>query len=113
MAALSDRMLPHRVAVKRAQRTHDGQGGFRVTGWTTVEAQLACRLTATRLANRTGDNGALRADVTRDLFSRPGSNIRSGDQVWVGTTIWLVQTADDQPDGVYRKAYLLAEQPAG
>jgi head-tail adaptor len=109
MGRLSSRVLSHRVTVQRAARTHDGQGGFTEV-WATLTASFQCRLTDTKLTQRADENGALRSDVVRTMYCWPGSDIYSGDRVVVGTVPWLVEAADDQPDNVYRKVYLLAEQ---
>lgn len=111
MSAVSARMFSHRVSVLRPQRTHDGQGGFTDT-WVVTVPQLQCRLTDTKLTTRTDEAGQLVSDVTRTLYCPPGSNINSGDRTLIAGVAWAVQAADEQPDGIYRKAYLLAEQPA-
>lgn len=109
MPKLSPRMLSHRVVVQRATRMHDGQGGF-TDSWTTLAQALPCRLTDTKLTRRLDESGAMQADVSRTLYCQPGADINSGDRVVVGMATWLVESADDQPDNVYRKAFLLAEQ---
>jgi len=109
MPKLSSRMLSHRVTVLRSTKTSDSQGGY-TEALAPVIGQLACRLTDSKLANRLDESGALVADITRWLYAAPGTDIQADDRVDVGGAIWLVQSADDQPDRVYRKAFLLAEQ---
>lgn len=98
----------HRAKVLRSTRTSDGHGGW-IDEWAPVIPSLLCRVTDARLERRLDDAGRLVADVTRTLYCRPDADLRQGDRIEIVGETYDVEAVEDQPDGIYRKAHLIAE----
>lgn len=108
---LSDRMLPQRVRIERVgDREKDGRGGFRETLAPVAEAQR-CRLKGASLRTFVDADGQLVSEIQIEAYFEPGADVRAHDVLTLaGGRRLIVHSADDQADGVYRKAFLTEEQ---
>lgn len=111
MPALSARMLPQRVKIERPGRTSDGKGGYPETLETVAQAQR-CRLKGAALRTFVDTDGQLVSEVQIEAYFDLGADVRPHDTLTLqGSGRRLtVHSADDQADGVYRKAFLTEEQ---
>lgn len=112
MAKLSTRMLPQRATISRLTRASDGRGGYPET-LEPVAEKVPCRLAGASLRPYSGIDGQLSAEITRSLYVMPEVDIRAQDVIAVAgvSARLVVQAADPQADGAYRKCLVTEEQP--
>ena len=102
-------LMRHTATVLRLTRVPVGYGE-----WHEVHAEtgtLLCRVSEPDLIQRTDQQGRLRADSARFLYTLPGEDIQTGDRVRIDALglVANVEAAADQSEGAYRKALIVEE----